>query len=111
MNEIQSEGTKALDQAEHNIDANAKRVVIRYQNLDDGEWYNWDPTDSPTLQTRLDDSNDPILYSGKASIGSATSAAVWQIARLDTTSGVIKTWAGGGTFTEVWDDRAGLSYS
>lgn len=38
--ENQSEGSKSLDQREHNSDASAKRVVLRGQNPDDGEWYN-----------------------------------------------------------------------
>lgn len=38
--ENQSEGSKALDQREHNDDANAKRVILRGQNPDDGEFYN-----------------------------------------------------------------------
>lgn len=38
-----SEGTKALDQDEHNVDAHAKRTVLRYQDPDDGAWYNWSP--------------------------------------------------------------------
>ena len=64
-----------------------------------------------TYATRIDDSADPITYIGKATIGSATSSAVWQIAKLDTSSGLSKTWAGSAGFTQVWDDRAGLSYS
>lgn len=41
--ENQSEGSKALDQREHSSDAGAKRVVIRYQNPDNGDWYNFVP--------------------------------------------------------------------
>lgn len=63
------------------------------------------------LASRLDDSASPIIYMGKAPVGSATSAAVWQIAKLDTTSGAVKTWADLGRFTQIWDDRTGLTYS
>ena len=35
--EKQSEGSKALDQAEHNADASAKRVVQYFQDAD-GDW-------------------------------------------------------------------------
>lgn len=41
--EIQSEGSKALDQAEHNRDGNAKRVVLRYQDPVTGDWLNFTP--------------------------------------------------------------------
>lgn len=37
---IQSEGTKALAQAEHNRDANAKRVIIRAQDSVSGDFAN-----------------------------------------------------------------------
>lgn len=47
MKQIESEGNKALNQAEHNPDANAKRVIMRYQNPNDGEWYNYAPDLTP----------------------------------------------------------------
>lgn len=60
--------------------------------------------------TRLDDTATPILYIGKAPVGSSESSAVWQIAKLDTSSGLIKTWAGNAGFTQVWSDRGSLTY-
>lgn len=35
--------SKQIDQREHNNDASSKRVVLRYQNLSNGEWYNYIP--------------------------------------------------------------------
>ncbi|MCB1711298.1 MAG: hypothetical protein KDH96_02095, partial [Candidatus Riesia sp.] len=62
--------------------------------------------------TRLDNTASPILYIGKAPVGSATSSAVWQIAKLDTTSGLVKTWADGNSnFDNVWDDILTITYS
>lgn len=66
--------------------------------------------------TRLDqDAITPTLaYFGRAEPGSATSAAVWQIKRLDigADGDVDVTWADGDAlFNNVWDDRASLSYS
>ena len=70
------------------------------------------PTSSPALATRLDTSNSPILYLGKSPIGSATSDAVWQISKLDTSSGLVKTWADGNSdFDNVWDDILTITYS
>lgn len=40
MADTQSEGSKALDQQEHNADASAKRVIMRYQDPDTGAWLN-----------------------------------------------------------------------
>ncbi len=53
-----------------------------------------------------------LTYIGNAVIGSATSAAVWQIKRLDATAGLIKLWADGNdNYDNIWDNRASLSYS
>jgi hypothetical protein len=69
-------------------------------------------TESVALATRIDDTADPIIYIGKAAIGSSTASAVWQITKLDTSSGLIKTWADSdSSFNNVWDNRASLSYS
>jgi hypothetical protein len=70
-----------------------------------------DVNSEKTFATRIDNTVSGILYIGKAAIASSTSQAVWQIEKLDTSSGLIKTWANGSdTFTNVWDDRASLTY-
>ena len=71
------------------------------------------PTTSPPLATRIDDvTTADTTYIGKAAIATATSAAAWQIAKLDTSSGLIKTWAdGSASFSKIWDDRVSISYS
>ena len=68
---------------------------------------------SEQTATRIDDTTTAnTTYIGKAPIGSATSSAVWQISKLDTSSGLIKTWADGdASFNNVWDDRVSISYS
>lgn len=64
------------------------------------------------LAARLDDTSTAnTIYIGKAPVGSATSASVWQIAKLDTSSGLVKTWAGSAGFTQVWDNRTSLTYN
>ncbi|MBP6911772.1 MAG: hypothetical protein KBB88_01050 [Candidatus Pacebacteria bacterium] len=50
-------------------------------------------------------------YIGEATIGSTTASAVWRVRRIDTTSGIVITWAGTGTFDQVWDNYPSLSYS
>jgi hypothetical protein len=121
---MQSEGIRSLAQREHNEDASAKRVVLRVQDPDTGDWANVGASDNgdgtfsirsgdPNLAVRLDDvSTADVTYIGKASIASTTSDAVWQIAKLDTSSGLVKTWAdGSASFTQVWDDRTTITYS
>lgn len=39
--------------------------------------------------------DDPVFYVCKAPIGSLLSGAVWQITKLDTTSGLVKQWCDG----------------
>lgn len=52
------------------------------------------------------------VYVGKATIGSATSAAVWQVKRIDTTSPIVITWADANdSFDNVMDNATSLSYS
>jgi hypothetical protein len=53
------------------------------------------------------------LYVGKAVPGTLSSAAAWQIQRLTYTGDdlTLLEWADDGKFTQVWDDRASLSYS
>ncbi len=63
--------------------------------------------------TRIDEASDSTTYIGKAATGSSDSEPVWQIKRI-TISGVETSieWADGSAgFDQVWDDRAGLSYS
>jgi hypothetical protein len=49
-------------------------------------------------------------YIGEASIGASTSSAVWRIKRVDNGSGVSILWASGGTFNQIWDNHASLTY-
>ena len=60
----------------------------------------------------VDSENTNISYSGKALAGSATSSAIWQIKKINETSGIVITWADGNTdFDNIWDNRKDLSYS
>lgn len=62
---------------------------------------------SSTYKLILDETTTTsVTYVGKAALGSATSAAVWQIQKIDETSGLAITWGGTGAFDQVWDNRA-----
>ena len=52
-----------------------------------------------------------LIYIGKAEIGTATSAALWTIMRIDTTNGALIAWANSGTDDQIWDNRASLTYT
>jgi hypothetical protein len=52
-----------------------------------------------------------VTYVGKAPMGSATSEAVWQVKKIDETSGLVITWADGdSSFTNVFDNHLTLTY-
>ena len=62
--------------------------------------------------TRIDEASATVTYVGKAATGTATSSALWQVQKIDTSSGTVITWAdGNGLFDNIWDNRATLSYS
>jgi hypothetical protein len=65
------------------------------------------------LLTYLDESTTPnVTYIGQAPIGSDESQAVWQIKKVDESSGIIITWADGNSnFDNIWNNRASLIYS
>ena len=70
------------------------------------------PVTSASFATRLDEASATITYVGNAVPGSITSDPVWQIKRLNSAAGLIVEYANGSAaFTEIWDNRAALSYS
>lgn len=110
---IGGHGQPGIDRSEHigasqgeNIEA--KRVAGYVWN---GTGWERSTGGKPVLRTKVDTASSTVTYVGKAAPGSATSSAVWQIKKIDTSSGVDIKWAASGLFTQVWDNRAGLTYS
>lgn len=73
------------------------------------------PQSPGNLQTRLDYASgaNPI-YIGVSAPGTAASSAFWQIKKLtfDASSNLTTIqYAGGGNFSQIWDNRTGLSYA
>lgn len=61
---------------------------------------------------RVDTSVANTLYIGQAVPGTSSASAGWQIKKLDTSSGIVTTWADGdANFDNVWNNRASLTYS
>lgn len=111
QNEIQNREHVAPDKTGDNIAA--KRVAN----------YGWDGTNWQRQQVgpngnllvisgpsavRLDDySTTNVIYVGKALVGSTTSAAKWQIKKIDQTTGLVITFADGdANYDNIWDNRA-----
>lgn len=56
------------------------------------------------------DAGATYTYYGEANPGTATSAAKWSIMRKTNADNTIL-YADGGHYSQVWDDRASLSYA
>lgn len=64
------------------------------------------------LNIQVDSGDANIEYIGKAAIASATSAAVWQVKKVNITTGTVITWADGDdSYDNIFDNREALSYS
>lgn len=73
-------------------------------------------TEEEMFAAQVDFVDKDLIFRAEAAPGTATSAALWRIRRLDidnTSKGdVATTWADGNdNFDNVWDDRAILTYS
>ena len=65
-----------------------------------------------SLQLAEDSGDANILYVGKSYPGALSSASVWQIMSINSTSGVIITYADGDdNYDNEYDERENLSYS
>lgn len=61
----------------------------------------------------LDDGQPHLIYKGYAAIGSRPNQPVWAIQKIEHLSGTdVVSWANGNkNFTNVWNDREGLTYN
>lgn len=66
---------------------------------------------SATLISNVDTADATYFYFGDAAPGSANSAAAWRVSRMTKAAPYLLRYAAGGAFSQVWDDRAGLSYA
>lgn len=110
------QGSESITQAEHispvkTGDNIAAKKVVLYE-WDGSNWVRKPYGGSPALKLLLDDtSTTNVTYVGKAPIGTATSAAAWQIQKIDETSGMSITWANDGLFTAKWTEILTETYS
>ncbi len=67
----------------------------------------------PPTSMAIDEASSTVTYVGYAILGTATSAASWQIKKISISGTVTRIlWADGNSFYDnIWDDRATLSYS
>lgn len=60
---------------------------------------------------KLDQASTTLFYVGEAAVAASTTAPMWRIRKIDTTTGVDVKWADGNTyFDNVWDDHVTLTY-
>lgn len=70
-------------------------------------------TPATTKTTLVDEASGTVMYVGKADIGSSQASAVWQIKKVSV-SGTVTTTTyadGNGSYDNIWNNRASLSYS
>jgi hypothetical protein len=70
--------------------------------------------DTPPLTTRVDEVDANTFYVGKAAIGSAETAAVWQIKKgikVGTETKILDPVTTGDTFVNRWDQRTTITYA
>ena len=64
------------------------------------------------LNVQVDSGDANVTYVGIAVPSTAAGAALWQIKKIDETTGTVITWADGNTnFDNVFTNRESLSYS
>lgn len=103
--------TQETEQAVLNNSVDPDFDVLAVETLEYDPAGNLKRKTTSNLATRIVESGN-YIYIGKATIGSATSSAVWQVKRVDTTSGAVILWADGDdSFDNVFDDYSSLSYS
>jgi len=73
-------------------------------------------TEEEMFAQQVDFIGNDLIYRAEADPGSATSAAVWRIRKIDidnmSQGDIATTWADGNSdFDNVWDDRLSLTYS
>lgn len=67
---------------------------------------------SSVYAVRLDEASATVTYVGEAVPDTPAASALWRIKKLDSTSGLVMTWADGDSnFDNIWNNRASLSYS
>lgn len=107
---VNNDNHNFIAKQEHNETYRAKKV-ISYKDDGSGNMITEATTDL-SIRIANDSGITGVQYIGKATPGTATSAAGWQIKRLDETTGTVITFADGDIqFDNVWDDRESLSYS
>ncbi len=100
-----------LDITQLRLDPTTKRLKVLQSALSSS-------VDSVTVETtkyttQIDEASSTITYIGKATIGSATSSAVWQIQKISVSGNVtsFEFADGDDNFDNIFDNRASLSYS
>lgn len=105
-------GQSHYERTEHEASNKAKKVNVYQWNPGSLQWER--SAGAPVnYQSRIELATTSVYFIGKAPIGATTSAASWQLKKLDTsTIALIKTWADGNdNFDNTWDGRAGKTYS
>lgn len=115
------QGSESITQAEHispdktGDNIQAKRSANYVWDSDSGTWARMTQPGGSSGTTAYESRNDTttdtnLVYLGKATPGTATSAASWQIKRYNKSAGHMSFADDVTTYNKVWDDRTSYSY-
>lgn len=99
--------------SEQNILNNVYDQTIRTLAVTGYGWngQNADAPNSDNLAVKITASGN-VTYVAKAAPGTSQASALWQVKKIDETTGTIITWAGGtANYDQVATDLTALSYS
>lgn len=99
-----------IDNLEHHSGLRAKKVISYVSDGSDNAVMQ--VTGDLAIRYVVDSVTATTFYLGKATPGTATNAASWQIMKVDESAGTVITWADGNTdFDNIWDNRQSLTYN
>ncbi len=63
------------------------------------------------ISKRIDEASATVTYIGEAVIGTAEGSALWRIRKIDFTNPTSIKWAASAAFSQIWTNRAALTYT
>ncbi len=87
-------------------------LAVEHMNYDPSGVLKRKTAENLSVRVAVDTGDGNVTYIGKATAGSSESDAVWQIQKVDETSGTEITWEDGNdNFDNKWSERESGSYS
>ena len=111
MGDVKNKKTGETQRDEHAVinDIAGKKVFVIDSK---GNLVDFSGESDLAINIQVDSGDSNLTYVGLAQPGTITSAATWQVFRINETTGTIIKWADGNdSFDNIFDNRESLSYS